>query len=481
MEKKLQIINNKYNFNDNNVTVNNNNVTVNNNSDSVKNNNVTIENNEDFEFINTPKFINDNEIYNFLLNKGLTKDDIEKLVRQQIMLFSNFIGKSTALFMIGYNYGFLSINQNIYLNGQLIPIEAISLEKRFINCVGKVSRISKPKTFVRKDGGSGFVAHFFLRDRTGEIKVVLWDEHVDILGDPKFKVNSIVKIKGGIVKKSNIKNNINQKNKIAQFNSNKSASRLETLTNNSLEIHSGSKTIIELNPHDAENLNLPEIKEEYDSEIVQIGNISLNQKKINVYGVVLYISNEISYKGDKKLRRITIKDDTGIIDATIWNEQLDIIEGIEIGDKILLRNFSVRQHYREPNKLILNSTFNSAIELIENRENKLKDLSTFDSIGKGVQNEGIYNFKGIIDKIFPLRKIEKTNKTIKIFSLNLKENNNNGNNDWIRIVFWNDDAEKYSNLRENDKIQLYNIRVKYNDYNQRNEGIFCKISKLILI
>ncbi|GAH16974.1 unnamed protein product, partial [marine sediment metagenome] len=52
------------------------------------------------------------------------------------------------------------------------------------------------------DGGVGYVGSFLLHDKTGDIRIVLWDDQVNIFNDNNFEINGLVKIINGIARNS---------------------------------------------------------------------------------------------------------------------------------------------------------------------------------------------------------------------------------------------------------------------------------------
>jgi len=101
--------------------------------------------------------------------------------------------------------------------------------------VGRIKNINNINKFNKKDGGVGFVGSFVLHDSSGDIRIVLWDEHNKVMEDPKFDINALVKILNGYPKKGRF---------------------------DEIEINIGRMGKVLVNPEDVDNKKYPKIKNE---------------------------------------------------------------------------------------------------------------------------------------------------------------------------------------------------------------------------
>ena len=65
-----------------------------------------------------------------------------------------------------------------------------------IDVVGRVVGIDPPREFVRKDGSKGYVAGILLADRTGSVRLTLWDQECRVTEE--VEVGDIVRVVGGL-------------------------------------------------------------------------------------------------------------------------------------------------------------------------------------------------------------------------------------------------------------------------------------------
>ncbi|MDY6965933.1 MAG: OB-fold nucleic acid binding domain-containing protein [Halobacteriota archaeon] len=88
-------------------------------------------------------------------------------------------------------------DEDVDYKEHITPIDGIGLDGVY-NIMGNVTGIDTMREFVKKDGRAGRVANIYVNDKTGRIKVVLWDNHADLMGE--VDIGSPVKITDGYVK-----------------------------------------------------------------------------------------------------------------------------------------------------------------------------------------------------------------------------------------------------------------------------------------
>lgn len=97
----------------------------------------------------------------------------------------------------GRNYLFLSDDGQIKKVGGgkpskiLVPIEAISLDRGIVTIEGRVTSISEPRNFQRADGEGGSVHSFTLADRTGAVRVTVWDDEPVVEEGKSYQISNL--------------------------------------------------------------------------------------------------------------------------------------------------------------------------------------------------------------------------------------------------------------------------------------------------
>ncbi len=65
-----------------------------------------------------------------------------------------------------------------------------------LDIVGKIVAISQPREFTRRDGSTGYVCSLVLADKTGSVRLTLWDQECRLLEEVKDQ--DIIKVLGGV-------------------------------------------------------------------------------------------------------------------------------------------------------------------------------------------------------------------------------------------------------------------------------------------
>jgi len=152
------------------------------------------------------------ELFQKLLDLGLSEEELEKKVKDKVEEYGGFMSKQGVLFIIARENGLDVKSPDIddYVYDELeeevdydeFTIDVSDLREGMSNIVllGKILTIQKVREFVRKDQSIGKVCSFLLGDSTATVKIVLWDERVDIVNQEYFKPKGFIRIVGGYSK-----------------------------------------------------------------------------------------------------------------------------------------------------------------------------------------------------------------------------------------------------------------------------------------
>ena len=154
------------------------------------------------------------DIYNALIKAGLKEEDIQEEIKKKADEYQGYISESGILFLIAKNKN-LAITQELYkelddlIDYDEFVISVSEVRENMINIalLGKISKSYGIKEFSHKDGTPGKVGSFLLYDGTGQIKVVLWDENTKVMESDFFRVNELLRVLNGYVKKNKNNNN----------------------------------------------------------------------------------------------------------------------------------------------------------------------------------------------------------------------------------------------------------------------------------
>ncbi len=304
-------------------------------------------------------------LYNKLLKKGFSEEELEKEMQRKAKEFGGFMSERGILFIIakenGINVQSPEIDTEGYMEYQELldeidynefTINISELEEGMQNIVliGKILEIYKPKEFVRKDSSIGQVGSFYIADTSGKIKIVLWNEKTKFMNNEYFKIDQLIRIIGGFCRKNR-----------------------EGL----LEVHLGRKSEIIISPQDIpcqtkkKLLNLANLEQETKERIkndMQIFDLVSKYTYIKRIQGMIEIENfrEMTKKDGSKtfLLKCLLSDSSMSIRLVIWGmHAVKILKLINNGDYAAFQNLIVKENsYTNEKELIY--TRNSSLEII---------------------------------------------------------------------------------------------------------------------
>jgi replication factor A1 len=381
---------------------------------------------------------------------GLTRKEIQNLVEDKKNELKGLISDEGALFIIAKELGVDIKGENKDLLKEIeIFISDITQNMKNITLYGRIKEIYKVNSFERNDGSKGYVGSFLLHDNTGDARIVLWDNQVNIFTESNFEKNELVKIINGSAK---------------------------TGRYGGIEIHVGSYGKVILSPEDADYKKYPKIT--YES--INISDINLNLNSVSIEGKIiqLFPKKEFTRKDGElgRVQSLTLLDSTGSIRITFWNEDTEKLKNFEINNAISLTNLNPRLSTLDSKTLELTANRNTIItKKTEDLDIKGKSIKTV----KELQNRrGVVSFKGIITSVDNIKTITlKSGEDISLLGFIVSDDS-----DGIRVTLWGEDAEEYSKrLTVGQGLLLKNVIVKYSSFSSRNEISLINDSILELI
>ncbi len=301
------------------------------------------------------------ELYQKLLASGFTEVELEKQVKNKAKEFGGFMSEQGILFVIAKENGIYlqssDINEQLYEEFEeeidyddfTIDISEIKEDMTNIVLLGKILQIYETREFTRKDGTPGIVGSFLLGDISQTIKVILWDDKVDITKNKFFRENELIRIIGGYCKMGR---------------------------DNSLEVHLGRKGRIVLSP---DNVNKNVEKKlnnlEYDQSQIDLPQKPTSKIKdlIERYKYIKKIKGliqieefkEVNTKTGEKtfLLKLTLSDESKEIRVIIWGmNAIECLKVLSNGDFVEITNLAVKQNtYTDDKELLF--TKNSVLRI----------------------------------------------------------------------------------------------------------------------
>ncbi len=130
------------------------------------------------------------ELINLILEKkDITREELEQRIKAKMDQLSGLISKEGAAHIVANELGIKLFDAS----GGRMKINKILGGMRNVETVGKVIRVFEPREFDGKLG-KGRVASMIIADETGEIRVVLWNDMVELL--KKITPGIVVRVLG---------------------------------------------------------------------------------------------------------------------------------------------------------------------------------------------------------------------------------------------------------------------------------------------
>jgi len=301
------------------------------------------------------------DLYLKLLESGFSEEELERQVQSKAKEFGGFMSKQGILFIIAKENGIhlqsSDVNEQLYkefeeeidYNDFTIEISEVKDSMSNIVLLGKILQIYETREFTRKDGTPGIVGSFLLGDISQTIKVILWDDKVDINKNKFFRKNELIRIIGGYCRMGR---------------------------DSSLEVHLGRKGRIVLSP---DNVNKNVEKKlnnlEYDQSQIDLPQKPTSKIKdlIERYNYIKKVQGliqieefkEINTKTGEKtfLLKVLLSDESKAIRVIIWGmNAIECLKVLSNGDFVEITNLVVKKNtYKDEKELLF--TKNSVLRI----------------------------------------------------------------------------------------------------------------------
>ncbi|ACX73061.1 nucleic acid binding OB-fold tRNA/helicase-type [Methanocaldococcus vulcanius M7] len=337
---------------------------------------------------------------------NISEDELDKLIEKKIEESGGIILKDAALMMIANEKGLLKKEDK----SEKFQIKDIKEGQIGVEIVGVVVETSDLKTFTRKDGSVGKYKRIRVADASGAIRITLWDD----LAETEVEKGDVIKVERARARKW--KNNI--------------------------ELSSTSETKIKkLENHEEE---LPEIKDKYKiEELIPGTNAVIEGEVISVFPIKEFKKSDGSFG---KLKSITVKDDSGTVRITLWDDLAET--EVEKGDIVRVEGY-VKEGYYGGVECSANN-----IEILEKGERK--DVDEVDIEKLSEYNDGdMVDVKGRVIAISNKKRVNLGGREAEVQDIILQ--NGTGK---VRVSFWGDKTSLLDNIREGDAVKIKNCRIK---------------------
>jgi replication factor A1 len=179
-----------------------------------------------------------------------------------------------------------------------------------VNVVARVAQFSEVREFTRRDGTSGRVASVLLEDETGNIRLSLWDDDVDLIKD--FKIGDLIAVENGYTRESL----------------------------GAVGLNAGRNSTVIINPEDVQV-----IETRHEEKLVEVQDLREGQTNIHIRGRLLetpLVREVETARGPATVASFRLDDTTGEVRVSVWRNLVKQVENLNPGALVRVENCQVR-------------------------------------------------------------------------------------------------------------------------------------------
>ncbi|MEW6593180.1 MAG: DUF2240 family protein, partial [Candidatus Hadarchaeota archaeon] len=261
-----------------------------------------------------------------ILGAGITRDEAMARIRKKQEEFGLLTPEGAAS-IVARELGVVIEREEtevkpLYI-GDLVP------QMSKVDIVGRVVRVYEPKEFPRQSGKPGMRGGLLLRDGTGSIRLVLWDEKTDLIKEGLVKKGDVVKVANSYVRQG---------------------------VDKRLELSLGMRGNISVDPDDPRVQELPPLVE----GVVRLADLKTEMREVDAVGRVVSTSEVRSFERPDgtqgKVSSIIITDSSGrAVRVSLWNGWAEAAKDLGRNDLVKLEAAFVKPGMRGQAELSLGS------------------------------------------------------------------------------------------------------------------------------
>lgn len=361
------------------------------------------------------------EIIEQILSSGaaVSREEVWQKIREKKKAAGGFLTAVTAARLVASELGIEIEQENAY--SMEFPIGELVFGLNNVSVVGRVEFVYPLQGYTRKNGAENQFARLIVADRSGTLRLLLWNDKASLVRDGKLRQGQIVRVLHGYVHEAR---------------------------DGQLELHLGNRGELQINPQDAKKENYPAA----ESFLEKIGKLTKSKKKASVVGTIESVSSlKIFYREDKtegKVLHLDLKDASGRITVVFWNNKADAFKDMQVGERLQVIDAKVKE--RIDGRLELHAEDRAYVErlpLLMEEPSKISSL---------VSESGPVTVEGVV-KTEPLKREVSITRGEKVLVTSFELEDNSGR---IWVSAWRKHAEIAEQLTIGARVRLKNVYVR---------------------
>ncbi len=366
------------------------------------------------------------------LNGKVTREKFSQLIDDKIDAMDGLCDQWTAALLVAHDLGMDDLTAmkkspggaaavangagSVMAEGALVKIKDITLDKRNVDFVGKITTAYEPRTFSRQDGTSGSVANILVADETGEVRVSLWDDLADLVKVGDLKEGDTLRVRGYVKE--------GQKG---------------------LEVSIGRGGGI---------VKDDSVKITLKDPMVKISGIKAGDGNMSTRGMILSRQEPRTFSrkdgSTGSLASLMIGDETGKVRVTVWDTKIKDVDPFQPGETIEILHGYTREGFNGGVEVNVGSR-----GIIRKSEMPVVYEEPVTKIGD-VTPDNSFNVKGTVTGIDGVREFTtKDGKAGRLCGVWLSDETGR-----VRVVFWGEHANFAEALSVGDEILVTDAQAK---------------------
>ncbi len=254
------------------------------------------------------------EIINRILDARpeLSREEVLRMIEERAYSLGPAVSMLSAALSLAEEMG-IELDVKFELG---TPIGGLVSGLSDVTVTGRVMRVWPVRRFRRRDGSTGKMASFILADKTGSVRVVLWDDKAELVEEGLIEEGQVVRVAHGYTREG---------------------------LRGTVELHVGPRATVQINPPGVDESDYPSPF----PEPVEIEALRPDMARASVEGFVSAIRRPTTFRRSDgstgRVLRLRLSDETGSVECVLWDSAAEACEGVEVGSRLRLLGARVRE------------------------------------------------------------------------------------------------------------------------------------------
>lgn len=348
----------------------------------------------------------------------LTRDDVYRMIEEKKREAGGYLTDEGAARVLAVELG-------VTLHEGVPPTEVAIMDLmpglNDVNVSGEVIMVYSKRSFNRRDGTGGSYARIIIKDSTGEISVVLWNEKTGLIESEDIREGKAVKILHGYVREG---------------------------LNGKLEVHIGRRGEIRVQQR---NITVKPMV------FKKIRELRSNEWNLKIRGRVVHVGTIRTFNRANgsagKISTLVIRDQSGYANLNLWDEKTELSKGIKPGDVIIADKVYTKERY---GRITLNLSRMGDLRVDSNAGDLPFHEAEVKTIADVKEEDFMVSVKGEIATPPEIREaLTSKRETIKVASFDIQDDTGK-----MRVSVWRNLVDTVKDLPVGTKITVKNAHVR---------------------